>query len=90
MKKERVMPDEKKDSSRKFEDYLQQVEKIVSELEEGNLDLEESLNRYEEGIKALKKCYEILNSIEKRIEVLIKDEKGNFQCKPFKQSANNE
>lgn len=93
MKKERSAPIEitpRKDSRQKFEDYLQHAEKIVSELEEGNLDLEESLSHYEEGIKALKKCYEILNGIEKRIEILIKDEKGNFQCKPFKKSDANE
>jgi exodeoxyribonuclease VII small subunit len=93
MKKERsalTEPTARKDSGQKFEDYLQHLEKIVSELEEGNLDLEKSLSHYEEGIKALKKCYEILNGIEKRIEILIKDEKGNFQCKPFKKPDANE
>ncbi|MBI4833298.1 MAG: exodeoxyribonuclease VII small subunit [Planctomycetes bacterium] len=93
MKKERFSPIEttaRKESGQKFEEYLLQAEKIVAGLEEGNLDLEESLCHYEEGIKALKKCYEILNGIEKRIEILIKDEKGNFQCKPFKKSNDNE
>lgn len=73
-----------------FEDYLTQLEKIVAELEEGNLSLEESLNRYETGIKALKKCYEILDNMEKKIEMLVKDEKGVLQAKPFKKLSDND
>jgi exodeoxyribonuclease VII small subunit len=73
-----------------FEDYLTQLEKIVAELEEGNLSLEESLNRYETGIKALKKCYEVLDNMEKKIEMLVKDEKGFLQPKPFKKLLDND
>lgn len=68
----------------RFEDYFSEVEKIVAELEEGNLDLDKSLEKYEEGIKALKKCYEILSAMEKKIEVLTKDEQGNLVTKPMK------
>lgn len=67
----------------RFEDYLARVEKIVADLEEGNLPLEDSLGKYEKGIKALKKCYEILEGMEKRIEILVKDEKGEWRIKPF-------
>ena len=73
-----------------FEDYLTQLEKIVAELEEGNLSLEESLTRYETGIKALKKCYEFLDNTEKKIEMLVKDEKGFLQAKPFKKLVDND
>lgn len=73
-----------------FEDYLTQLEKIVAELEAGNLSLEESLNRYETGIKALKKCYETLDNMEKKIEMLVKDEKGIIQTKPFKKLSDND
>lgn len=68
----------------RFEDYLNEVEKIVAELEEGNLSLEESLSHYESGIKSLKKCYEILDNLEKRIELLVKDDQGRLQAKPFR------
>ncbi|MEK7450048.1 MAG: exodeoxyribonuclease VII small subunit, partial [Planctomycetota bacterium] len=71
-------------SAGKFEDHLARVEKIMEELESGNLDLEESIGKYETGISSLKKCYEILGQMEKRIEILIKDENGNFVTKPFK------
>lgn len=68
----------------RFEDYLQELEGIVSDLEEGNLGLETSLKKYETGVKALKKCYEILDGMEKRIELLTKDKEGNFRTRPFK------
>lgn len=68
MKKEQEVP-----RSKRFEDYLHKVEKIVSELEEGNLPLEESLSKYEEGIKSLKVCYEILKAMEKRVEIVGKE-----------------
>ena len=71
----------------RFEDYLAEVENIVAELEEGNVDLEKSLEKYETGIKALKKCYEILSAMEKKIEVLTRDEKGNLITKPFKKTS---
>jgi exodeoxyribonuclease VII small subunit len=84
MKKER-----KEGETRKFEDYLGELETIVNNLEEGNLDLETSLKKYEEGVKALKQCYEILDSMEKRIEILTKDADGKLQSKPFKTKKNN-
>jgi exodeoxyribonuclease VII small subunit len=68
----------------RFEDYLDQVEKIVTQLEQENIDLEKSLEKYEAGIKALKKCYEILSAMEKKIEIITRDEKGNITTKPLK------
>lgn len=59
---------------------------MVAELEEGEVDLEKSLEKYEAGIKALKKCYEILSGMEKKIEVLTKDAEGNLAAKPMKKS----
>jgi exodeoxyribonuclease VII small subunit len=68
----------------KFEDYFQELEKTVRDLEEEELDLETSLKKYESGIKALQKCYEILTGMEKRIEILTKDKEGILQARPFK------
>ncbi|MCK5577886.1 MAG: exodeoxyribonuclease VII small subunit [Planctomycetes bacterium] len=74
----------------KFEDHLHRVEKIVEELESGELDLEAAIGRYESGVRSLKKCYETLGQMEKKIELLIKDEKGNFTTKPFKSKKTRE
>ena len=63
----------------KFEESLSRLEKIVEEMEAGDLTLDESLARYEEGVKALKKCYELLRDAEKRVEVLLKGDDGTLK-----------
>jgi exodeoxyribonuclease VII small subunit len=53
-----------------FEDALTQLEAIVHRLEEGQIGLAEALSEYEQGIKLLRQCYALLESTERRIEVL--------------------
>ena len=53
-----------------FEDALDKLESIVRELEEGELNLETSLTRYEEGVRLARFCNDKLEEAEKRIEVL--------------------
>ena len=60
-----------------FESSLGELEKIVRQLEDGDLSLEESLKLFEDGVKLSRECQERLNQAERRIEVLLKDEKGN-------------
>lgn len=52
----------------RFEDHLKTVEEAVRALESGKLDLEESLEKYEKGVAALRRCYEILAEAERRLE----------------------
>jgi len=66
-----------------FEEGLQRLEEIVEELESGTLSLDDSLARYEEGAALLKRCRELLESAEKKIEVLVKDEDGGLGTEPF-------
>ncbi len=56
---------------------LQELEKIVGRLEDGDLALEESLKLFEDGVRLSRECQERLNQAERRIEVLLKDETGN-------------
>lgn len=72
--------DAEKDS---FADSLQRLEEIVLDLERGDLPLEISLAKYEEGIAKLKKCYAILDSIERKISLITKKEDGTIQETPF-------
>ena len=74
----------------KFEEYLARLEKIVEELEGGDLTLDESLARYEEGVKALRKCYEILRDAEKRVEILLKSDEGDLKTGPFEPEEESE
>ena len=54
----------------KFEDALSRLEMIVNDLEKGGLTLEESLKKFEEGIKLSDYCVKKLEELEKKIEVL--------------------
>ena len=53
-----------------FEDSLAELEQVVRDLEDGNLGLSEALTRYEQGVKHLRQCYQMLEAAERRIELL--------------------
>jgi exodeoxyribonuclease VII small subunit len=59
-----------------FEQALAQLEQIVQRLERGDLPLEESLKLYEEGVRLSRLCQGKLEQAEGRIEVLLKDSRG--------------
>ena len=59
-----------------FEEAMQRLEKIANELEKGTLTLDESVEKFEEGMSLSKKCNDILDNAEKKINVLIKTEDG--------------
>ena len=67
----------------KFEDALTRLEKIVEELEAGNLSLEDSLQRFEEGVKLARICDKKLKEAQKKIQILTKAENGTFDAEPF-------
>ena len=67
----------------KFEDALEKLETIVEELESGDLNLDEAIKKYEEGMSLSKLCYKKLNEIQKKIEVLVKDSSGRLIAKEF-------
>jgi exodeoxyribonuclease VII small subunit len=53
-----------------FESAIKNLEQIVGDLEGGQLGLNESLTRYEEGVSHLKRCFELLARAERRIAIL--------------------
>jgi len=59
-----------------FEASLKELEKIVSQLEDGDLPLEESMKLFEKGIRLSRECQERLSQAERRIEVLLAEENG--------------
>jgi exodeoxyribonuclease VII small subunit len=71
----------------RFEDALNKLEKIVSQLEEGDVSLEESLKLFEEGIRLSRLCNLKLEEAEKRVEILLKGEDGTLKAQPFSPSA---
>mgnify|MGYP001072124805 CR=1 FL=1 len=58
----------------KFEEAIEKLQKITEELEQGELPLEETLQKFEEGTKLIDFCEKKLNETEKKIKVLMKDE----------------
>jgi exodeoxyribonuclease VII small subunit len=71
-----------------FEQALAELEKIVRELEDGQVSLEESLARYERGIGLLKLCYGQLQQAEQKIQLLTGvDEDGRPAARPFQHSS---
>jgi exodeoxyribonuclease VII small subunit len=69
-----------------FEESLDELEKIVAELESGKLGLSDALARYEEGVKHLKGCQQLLEMAERKIELLSGvDADGNPITQPFEE-----
>ena len=57
--------------SKSFEEKMEMLEEIVAELEKGELNLDDSVSKFEEGIKISKECNKILENAEKKISILI-------------------
>ena len=66
-----------------FEKAMGMLEQIVQELEAGELPLEESLKKFEEGVKLSKLCASRLDETEKKVSLLLRDRQGNLSEKPF-------
>ena len=68
-----------------FEENMEELEKVVAELEKGDLNLDDSVSRFEQGIKISKECSKILEEAEKKITILVKKDdemkEENFQTK---------
>ena len=67
-----------------FEDSMKNLEQIATELENGNLSLDESVKKFEEGMKLAKQCNDILEQAEKKITILLEEngelEEQNFEA----------
>ena len=57
-----------------FEVKIERLDKIVEELEKGDTNLEDSLEKFEEGIKLSKECNKILEDAEKKITILLEED----------------
>jgi exodeoxyribonuclease VII small subunit len=76
-----------------FEDALKQLETIAEQIEQGQIGLEESIEKYEQGMALVKQCREILSRAELRIEQLQEGENDKLEPRPLQppnNAANNE
>jgi exodeoxyribonuclease VII small subunit len=67
----------------KFDRALERLEKIVEAMEAGDLSLEESLKKYEEGVKLAGYCQKKLGEVEKKVEILQRSAEGLLSPQPF-------
>src|SRR5260370_40698426 len=70
-----------------FEKAFQQLEKIVQRLEGEELPLDEALRLFEEGIRLSRFCNQKLEEVEKKIELILADAKGQPRIEPFESEA---
>ena len=75
--------EQNRNAPRNFEAQLASLERIVRELERGDLPLERSLELFEQGVRLSRECQERLNEAERRIEVLLRGGDGQTVAVPF-------
>jgi exodeoxyribonuclease VII small subunit len=73
----------KKDEKLTFEDAMNNLEEIVAELEKGELSLDQSVEKFKKGMEISNYCNDMLDSAEKSIKVLLKDQNGDIEEEPF-------
>ena len=66
-----------------FEEQIQELEKIINELENGNLNLDDSVVKFEEGMKISKECNKMLENAEKKITILLNGEDEELKEENF-------
>jgi exodeoxyribonuclease VII small subunit len=70
--------------SERFEDLLARLEQLVKALECEELDLEQSLQAYEEGVRIARACHQKLDEAERRVEVLRRLPNGEVVSEPYR------
>lgn len=75
-----------KDKEQGFEESLSSLEKIVAQLESGDLPLERALDLFEEGIVLARRCQAQLEDAEQKVEVLLR-ERGTIKTLPFESKS---
>ena len=62
-----------------FEEALEELERLVSSMEEGELSLEDSMTAFEKGIKLTRECQTALQKAEQKVQILL-NESGKTQA----------
>lgn len=70
-----------------FEKALARLQEIVGLLEKGELSLEEALGLFEEGVQISRYCSIRLEEAERKVEILLKDDRGQMREQPFEGEA---
>ena len=71
------------EDNKTFEESLSELEQIATNLESGNLGLDEAIKEFEKGIKLSKECSQKLDEAEKKINILVQGENGELKEENF-------
>jgi exodeoxyribonuclease VII small subunit len=77
------MPKKTQPPPKNFEEAVDELERILSDIEAGELGLEETLVKYERGNFLVQHCREVLNAAEKQIELISKGPDGSLDVAPL-------
>ena len=66
-----------------FESALKKLEETIDKLEEGSIPLDEALNTFESGVRWSRECNKFLENAEQRIEMILKNDNGEYDQKEF-------
>ena len=66
-----------------FESSLKELERIVEQLEAGDLPLDQSLELFEQGVKLSRDCQKRLDEADRRVDILLKGDGGAYVAQPF-------
>jgi exodeoxyribonuclease VII small subunit len=75
---------------KKFEDELKELEAIVSQIDSGELSLEESISAFERGVMLVKALNGKLDEVERKVELLTRSAGGELRTVPFEESPDDE
>jgi exodeoxyribonuclease VII small subunit len=79
----RAMAGEPPANGRKFEEQLENLETIVSQIDSGELSLEESIDAFERGVRLVRSLNRKLDEVERRVEVLMRGADGELKSIPY-------
>lgn len=75
-------------SEKSFESSLEELERIVRELEGGDLPLDRSLELFEQGVRLSRECQKRLDEAERKVEILLRGADGVYKPSPFEEQEN--
>lgn len=78
-----------KKKSEPFEEALKKLQVIVEKMERGDLPLEEAMESFTEGIKLVQHCNQKLEEAESKVQMLLKDQDGEWIATPFEPAQTN-
>ena len=76
--------------TKKFEDELKELETIVSQIDSGELTLDESIGAFERGVMLVKALNGKLDEVERKVELLTRSAGGELRTAPFEPSSDDE